>query len=256
MSYPSVVEGRKGTMLSNALIPEFHKWVFIGGITLLVLTVIRAVVVWRAAGAHHHHHHEHGEACGHDHAHGADCGHHHHHHDHSHSHGHDHSHGGIYWRAVVLLFPVVLFFLGLPNQGYSDERIKLIAGNDAAIGAAGLADVQAKDGVVFDFAELGAAAYDPDKRESLAGRTATVKGRFKRISDKEFTLIHLKMTCCAADIVPLKARIVTDAALQGFRDMDWVEVSGRLQFVEVPGKNEYLPLIKALIKDVKPTKGE
>src|SRR5262249_6847626 len=121
-------------------------------LTLLALVVIRAVAVWRSVDAAphtHDHDHDH-EHCGHDHG---DCGHEHehgiqsatqttgfsaaatppalsapvHHHDHdhghnhSHDHGHDHDHGWAPWRYVVLLLPVVLYFLNLPNQGFTAD---------------------------------------------------------------------------------------------------------------------------------------
>src|SRR4051794_3805441 len=77
-------------MVVHILVPQFWLPVLVGGIGVLALVVMRAVVVWKEAGtmaAHqhdHHHgheHHEHGPECEHDHEHG-------HHHDH----GHDHAH--------------------------------------------------------------------------------------------------------------------------------------------------------------------
>lgn len=242
LSYPTVLVAAKSSTLTHALAPYFHPYVLAGGVVLLLMTLVRAVSLWKATAPH-----EHGPDCGHDHAHGSACG-----HDHSHDDGH--AHGGIFWRAVVLLFPVVLAGLGLPNQGYSAERIAQLAGNDAAVDASKLADVAAKDGnVAVDFNEMAAAAYDPDKREALEGRTAVVKGRIQRKTDKIFTLVNLKMTCCAADIIPLKAQIVADAAVVGIADMSWVEVTGVLQFAPVPGKSEFMPIIRAKVANVKPT---
>lgn len=121
---------------------KFHLPVLLGGIVLLGLVAVRAVAVWQLAGVpaanhnhdhqhdhghehgHHHDHdhaHEHGEACGHEHG---DCGHiHDHAHDHGHEHANDHGHDHAWnpWRYAVLLLPIVLFFLGLPNQGFSSK---------------------------------------------------------------------------------------------------------------------------------------
>ncbi|MSQ93576.1 MAG: hypothetical protein EXR98_03360 [Gemmataceae bacterium] len=80
--------------------------------------------------------HVHGPACGHEHAPGEACG-----HDHSHEHSHehhahehhigkahvepdhdeaaDHDHGWAPWRYVVILVPIILFLLGLPNRQLS-----------------------------------------------------------------------------------------------------------------------------------------
>ena len=115
-------------MLNLMLGPQFHGFVLASGVLLLVLAGIRAVILWKAAGqaksslalvhdhAHGHEHHHH-ENCDHNHDHGHD-----HHHGHSHDHDHGHSHDGhdhdwAPWRYVVLLLPIMLFLLGLPNKG-------------------------------------------------------------------------------------------------------------------------------------------
>lgn len=239
LSYPSVLSSKSGS-LSYILAEPFHKWVLVGGAVLLAMTVLRAIAVWRYAAPHSHHHHADGEECLHpSHAHGED--------------DHGHAHGGIYWRVVILMFPIVLCFLGLPNQGYSKERVNALLGTDTELDAGSLSEVAAKDGGgYFEFADLASASHDEFKRQSLEGTRATIRGQFKRISDRSFTLYMLKMTCCAADTIPLKARIVTDAALNAFTDDEWVEVTGRLQFVPVPGQAaEYLPLLRSELKDVK-----
>jgi uncharacterized membrane protein YcgQ (UPF0703/DUF1980 family) len=67
--------------LRYILVERFHVWVLAGGISLLVLVLIRAIAVWRSVGEQlpqaHKHHHAEGE-----HAHE------HHHHDHDRNHGH------------------------------------------------------------------------------------------------------------------------------------------------------------------------
>jgi hypothetical protein len=98
---------------------------------------------------HHHHHHGHEEAVtaqapaagavhhGHTHTHDHD-----HAHDHSHSHDDDHGHGWAPWRYAVLLVPVALFLLGVPNEGRAVKAIEHVdttqeAKNYAAILALG-----------------------------------------------------------------------------------------------------------------------
>src|SRR6202023_2261276 len=92
---------------------------------------IRAGLLWTSVGARHPNHvHD-----AHDHEHVHDHGHEHHHHegpcpepahehahqdDHpgqAHSHDHDHDHDWAPWRYVVLLVPIMLFLIGLPNKG-------------------------------------------------------------------------------------------------------------------------------------------
>jgi uncharacterized membrane protein YraQ (UPF0718 family) len=138
---------------------KFHIWVLAGGLSLLALVVLRAVAVWRsvdeeASHAHSHDHdHDHGDGpcCGHDHdhPHHHDHGHgHHHHHEgpataiqpapgtltlasepatshapHAHHHDHGHEHGWAPWRYVVLLLPVVLYFLILSNPSFDREPV-------------------------------------------------------------------------------------------------------------------------------------
>ena len=103
------------------------------------------------------------------------------------------------------------------------------------------------------FNELNDAAYDAGKREYLQGKVATLEGRFKRLADKEFTLFRTKMTCCAADAVPLKVRIIVQQALSGYSDGEWVQLKGQIQFLKVPGQEQYIPvLLVADITDIKP----
>jgi uncharacterized membrane protein YcgQ (UPF0703/DUF1980 family) len=139
--------------LSRILAPQFYPFVLWSGVTLTVLFVIRAVVVWRQAGEsvvdhghqhthehvhdhdheqphnhdhHHDHHHDHEHA--HEHGHGAETHHHEHGHEHEHLHtdftpayptsaeDHGHEHAFAPWRYVVLIVPIFLFFLDLPRE--------------------------------------------------------------------------------------------------------------------------------------------
>jgi uncharacterized repeat protein (TIGR03943 family) len=233
------------SILTIILSKDFHLFVLIAGIALLALTFLRAVALWREAAEHaklHHSHdpnHVHDENCGHDHGHG-----------HSHGHDHDHSHGGVYWRAVVLLFPIVLFIWGQPNKGFSDEWINERLGTASEIGERKAVAAKA-GGRSFSFDELNAFANNAEKRASEEGKQATVKGQFRKIGDREATLFRLKMTCCAADTIPLKARIIADSSLSFIANNQWVEVTGQLQFVQVPGSSEFLPLIVAETKNIK-----
>jgi len=223
--------------------------------------------------------------------------------EHEADHGHSHDLSWVMARMLVLIFPVSLYFLGLPNATYSKERQLRMLGQESSIGTELLQEL-AKDAEVvaektledgslqrtlktktglrlletrrpdgsqprlevlsgegrrMRFNDLNDAAFDEAKRQSLQGQIAILEGRFRRLGDKEFTLFRLKMTCCAADTVPLRVRIVVPQALSGFQDFDWVEVKGQIQFVKVPGQERYLPVIMvADITDVRKTepKGE
>lgn len=140
--------------LDLILAKQFHLPVLLGGIALLALVGVSAVMNLitsrtqtqagdacdghgncghsHGEGAHEHHDHAHSHDHDHDpvHAHACDhdhgCGHEHSHtHEHAHepgaapAHDHGHDHGWNPWRYIVLLLPVVLYFLNLPNGGFS-----------------------------------------------------------------------------------------------------------------------------------------
>ena len=94
----------------------------------------------------------------------------------------------------------------------------------------------------MSFNELTEAAIDADKRMAYGGQTAIMEGRFKRLGDKEFTLFRMKMTCCGADTVPLKVRIIAPQAVNQ-KDFDWVRVKGVIQFIKAPGQERYTPVL-------------
>lgn len=276
--------------LKYVLAPQFHLPVLIGGIVILAIVVIRGITVWREAGlahghdhhhdhdhghAHHHHghdhdhhDHEHGPDCDHDH--GAECGHEHHHHDHGHAHAHphtDHDHGPedhghshdlawVFARMLVLFFPVALFLSGIPNAGFSQERIDKMLGKDELL-SADTGSVKQGAGEMMSFNDLNDAAYDESKRLYLQGRVGILKGQFRRLGDKQFTLYRLKMTCCVTDMVPLKVQIITPTAVSGFSDGQWVEVKGEVRFVQRGDSAQYVPVIAvADVNDIQKTTPE
>lgn len=233
-------------MIGVILAPPFWLPVLAGGLVLAAIVTIRAVTLWDEASvalqknpAHGQPGHVHGADCGHDHDHA------HHDQDHSHEHGHDHDHGHDHGFApgkyVLLLFPVALFFLGLPNKGFSNDMLKRALGEQGALEGAG--DVTKKEGTVLRFNELASAALMPKSRAYFQGQTAKLKGMFSPLENKrEFTLFRLKMTCCAADSIPLKVRIISPDELP-FVMRDWVELEGTIEFRKLAGKEEYIPVI-------------
>lgn len=355
-------------MLSIVLDPKFHPFVLYAGITLLIMVAIRAVSVWQSVGRgnveHIHendHSHAHGQECDHhDHSHGEACDHghaheHHHDHDHAHAHGHshDHAHGHDHdhswnpWRYAVLLLPVVLYFLNLPNQGFSADWLKsrglnldsLVQTNNpnyspelgiqlANVGTGDSAkvdrvnsDTPAESGGVqvgdvvthftrdydssgrrlekpetietrglsaedvvqkmagpagskitltiqregqsepltvvlkrdervidLEFKELERAALNAGARDHYTGRRGRLKGQFSpSAKDKVFTLIRLKMTCCAADVIPLQAKIEAPESVAQYQANEWVEVEGKIRFDKGPDK--FIPVLTILSMD-------
>jgi hypothetical protein len=237
-------DGRLRFMLT----PFFFSPVFAGGVALLLMAVVRAITLWREAGAiaaqvqDHQHDHDHGhdhEHHHHDHDHGHDHEHHHHDHSHDHAHDHGHDHGWTPVRYAVLLLPIVLYFLNLPNQTFSAEF--MVKGADAIEG--GATEVAHKEGLVLGFQELANAANYPTTREALEGQMGRLSGKYSPISDNEFTLFRVKMTCCAADAIPVQVRIICAQKITRLTPGQPVEVEGQIQFHKVAGREKYIPVL-------------
>ena len=234
--YETILRGgaAAGSRLGFLLAPEFHRWVLLGSFVLIVLTAIRMVTLWSQASA--------GKVES-GHVHGPDCD---HDHDHAHSHdGHDHSSGAMYLKVIPFALPVLLYAMGLPNGSFSKEFVQKRLGDAEKITDVAVAD-KGGDVIPFDFNELNAAAYDPAKRQEYEGRRIRVKGQLSKVSEKDYQLFKLKMTCCAADVIPLKARIKSNIIIPGsqFPNQSWATVEGVLQFVELPEKKQFLPVIR------------
>ncbi len=280
--------GNPLTKLGVLLVPGFHPWVLGGSLVLLAVTVVRGVALWRSAGAthghhhDHHHHHDHkpGEKCDHpshahdhhdhDHKPGEKCDHPSHahaHHGHDHDHGDhsadDHSHGNIYWRVVVLLLPVVIYLMGMPNDTFSAAYLDSRVGGNIVDEKGDVASTGSSD---VSFETLATAAYSEGSRLQYTGKTVTLNGQFKPLTNTQFTLFFFKMTCCSADQVPLKATCVVKDPQQLLLDVGKapdpadpsktkqvavplkssakVSVTGRLQFTQDPNTQEWLTVIR------------
>jgi hypothetical protein len=186
-----------------------------------------------------------------------------------------HSHNWNPWRFAVLLIPVVLFFLDLPNQGFSNvkglsaDQIDLQSNTGLAASTAeliGLAASPASTGplalvialaagdskpMIMDFQDLEQAAYSPSHRDHYQGRRAEVWGQFApSASPKVFTLVRYKISCCGADAVPLNVLIVSPEEVSKGRSA-WVKVVGKIHFSPKRDKSGYVTVLQiASAKDV------
>jgi hypothetical protein len=219
--------------------------------------------------AHAHDHHEHGPDCNHDHdhdhdhhEHGPDCNHdqgHEHQTAVAHVHGpgeddHGHDHGWNPWRYTLLLFPVTLFFLNLPNDFSDPNHLERISSRVQ------LADInfddKGKDGEVVNlgFKELEQAAYLADRRDDLKGKITTLVGQYlPGGAATTFRLVREKMTCCYADAITLDVHIISQKPLTGLKKGQWLAVTGQIQFREVADTDQYKPVLQLRSpKDVVP----
>src|SRR5262249_40066080 len=143
---------------------------------------------------------------------------------------------------------------------YSAERMgKNLHNDETSLQAQ---ELQNKGAInVRNFQELEMARFSPDARSYFEGRTCTLKGMLWPISDKEFTLFKMKMACCRADAVPLKIHIISPELLAAdLNARDWVEVTGEIQFRQVPGKADYVTVMqisdKSGVKKTDPSPSE
>ena len=251
------------TMLGRLLATKFHPWILGSGIGLVLIAAIRGLTLWRQAGApaHAHEHvHDHGE-CGHDHG-ACDHEHGHHHHDHAgHTHHHhhdhdaaDHDHGWAPWRYVVLLVPIILFLLGLPNKGplAKEAPVQLDMTQIMASYAGMVASAPTSEGQIVTwmaalymteetpievgYKDLENFANSPQLRSEWRGKTVTVRGQFAAdpSNDQVFNLVRFRISCCQADAIQLKVPIVTRDRITKKADTlrlgDWVKVTGVVDF--------------------------
>jgi hypothetical protein len=229
-------------------------------------------------GHEHAHAHEHHHDHGHTHEHGTEP--HKHVHAHSHEHtatagapahahahqGHDHDHPWAPWRYGVLLLPIMLFLLRMPNNAFG-KLGKTVEVENAAVDSLDYAQVtgtlSALEGpLVFgweemvmeatsggkapglDFKTLEQSAW-PENRDAWKGKRVRVTGQFLPSADqRQFNLVRIKINCCAADAVPLKVVIACRDPVTGFAPNDWVEVTGRIDFRQVPGQQHFVTVLQ------------
>ena len=278
-------------MLNLLLGPQFHLFVLLSGIVLLGMALMRGMSLWVSVGkgetnhAHdhghshdHEHHHDHEHEHQHDHAHGDCCG---SDHDHEHSHDHDHaghSHAWAPWRYVVLLLPIILFMLGLPNKTL---KAKAGAGADmlarqevngyAALVACGsnvwqslvlaraLGGDEAESAQAFplDFKTLEGLAANPIAREEWKGKMIKVRGQYAPMSPRVFELVRYRIQCCAGDAVAYRVPVGCKEDVIDTRPNSWVEVTGRIDFrPRSPNSTSYMTILlapnRAAVIDIPP----
>jgi hypothetical protein len=155
---------------------------------------------------------------------------------------------------VLLLVPIILFLLGLPNKGPAAKAIEqhvdstrelagfagIVAAPPELSGhiASWVAALYLTDGEVQEVSYKDLEAYSTmrdEEREEKRGKPVRVRGQFAPSpnSDHIFTLVRFRIQCCAADAIPMQVPIVTRDKLSGRSDLnvnDWVKVTGIVDF--------------------------
>ena len=147
--------------------------------------------------------HMHGDSCGHEHKPGEACDHGHEAHAHTHGHHHhdhdeaDHDHGWAPWRYVVILVPIILFLLGLPNKPptvLADQNRSAVAlapeaethvfsigmgpnplAQLAHLNAVVNGDISTGTGIYVDYKKLEGFADSKDQQDLWRGKTVEVR---------------------------------------------------------------------------------
>jgi hypothetical protein len=161
---------------------------------------------------------------------------------------HDHDLAWRPWRYGFLCLPIMLYFLNLPNQGFSSATPLEVEELDHAI--------MAKEGEILNlgFREMEKWAYNQSQREAFEGRKGRIAGQFVPLNDRSFTLVRFKRSCCAADAIQLGVAIICPATVTHIKKMKWVEITGEIQFRKRRDRDEYVPVLKLQSRnDVQPT---
>jgi len=107
----------------------------------------------------------------------------------------------------------------------------------------------AMDVMTLEFKALETAAYSVTGREAFTGKIVQIRGQFRPgPDDHSFSLVRYKITCCAADAIPLNVVIRLDPKnKEGLRDvkaLQWVDVTGQVQFLARRDRpDEYVTLL-------------
>ncbi len=171
----------------------------------------------------------------------------------------------------MLCLPIVLFFLGLPNGGFKSVKAMEVEDSNRAVSDTTVAMIVSPitwpnfamcmfvgfrgDVIELNFKELESWATNDNQREAFEGRTGRLKGQFVLgKTPNTFGLVRFKMTCCAADAIPLNVAIISPVSVADIKAMSWVQVTGQIQFRKRKDREEYVPVLKLRSRqDIEPT---
>jgi uncharacterized repeat protein (TIGR03943 family) len=196
------------------LVPKYHPAVLTGCVLLAAMVLIRAVAVgFSLTGAEVHDHPL-------------------------------HNHELAPWRYVVMVLPLVLFFL-IPAEAFSANGTEV---DPNSVGEFAHVPVRAGGVQELGVTQLERASTSLEGRNHFEGRLVKLTGQFVGEDEKRFTLTRFRMNCCAADALPLRAVVMVDekskeSVPRRKLKNKWVEVTGRVQFLSLKNGNGFLPAL-------------
>ncbi|MBM4069316.1 MAG: hypothetical protein FJ271_10270 [Planctomycetes bacterium] len=219
----------QGAMLHMMLAPFLHGYVLAGGILLVIAALIRAAILWHEAARDSGHEDDH-----------ADC-------EHQCGHAH-HDHDWAPWRYVIVLVPIILFLLGLPNKlpELRGDAVAVDLTQEAMSYASLVAASQRPSSAAL---ALGALFAEPavdiaptilvsslakanlGTREQWLGELVRVEGRFDPTTNpRQFEIERYVRACCIADVQRVSALVVCREPAPAFPVKQWLAVTGRVNF--------------------------
>jgi hypothetical protein len=161
---------------------------------------------------------------------------------------HDRDHAWRPWRFGFLCLPIMLYFLNLPNQGFSSATALDVEESDRTIVR------KAGEVLKLGFKEMEQWALNEEQREYFEGRKGRIKGQYVRKTDRTFTLVRFKMPCCPADATPVRVAVISPESITHIKPMQWVEVTGQIQFHKRRDRDDYVPVLQLQSRDdIQPT---
>jgi hypothetical protein len=159
---------------------------------------------------------------------------------------------------VLLLVPVMLFMLGLPNKPPEAQALAVTVQVDTSQDAAGYAGMVAvghspvalmgfagslhQEGPVgdvtpVDFKTLEAAVQTADRRAFWKDKTVELRGQYAPDprNDHNFSLVRFRIGCCAADAIELRQPILCKEPVKNVAKNSWLKVTGKLKVIDRNG---------------------
>jgi hypothetical protein len=170
---------------------------------------------------------------------------------------------------VVILVPIILFMLGLPNkppaivaaqagatplQQAEPYLLGIGIGPDSLSQLVhfGVALRQSGKGEPVDYKTLEGMSGASDRRAYWKNKVIEVRGQYAPMGGSEqlFNLVRQKISCCANDAVQLNVPMVSIENIRDVKHADWVKVTGRVDFRQQANGSYYTVVIISRASDI------